>query len=196
MGELGVFCRADHFDAYGDLHRDDGPARVMPDVTDGRTLSQEWFSHGRRHRADGPAEIESHVNLAAVAAANARTDSFSIWWLDGARHRGDGPSRVAFDATAGIENASEYHYRGRQVHTGETKRTGAQRIDAAIAAGADPANAVGWLAYDDQVAQLCASVVAEPGDLLQAWDAGVRDPQMLLDVATGVLPLSWATAGL
>ena len=36
-------------DAQGRLHRDDGPARVLPS---GR---EEWYRHGLLHREDGPA---------------------------------------------------------------------------------------------------------------------------------------------
>ena len=60
--------------AFGKLHRTDGPAVIQSDG------SQEWWQHGARHRVDGPA-----VTLA---------DGRQYWLQFGQHHRVDGPAVI------------------------------------------------------------------------------------------------------
>jgi hypothetical protein len=60
MSDFIASCR---YNDIGQLHREDGPARVWKDGT------CEWYLNGRRHRNTGPA-IE-------------RDDGFRSWWLNG-----------------------------------------------------------------------------------------------------------------
>ncbi len=61
-------------DEDGHLHRDDGPALIMPDGM------QVWYCHGERHRDDGPAAIG--------------LDGEQLWYQHSKRHREDGPART------------------------------------------------------------------------------------------------------
>lgn len=58
--------------ANGELHRTDGPARILS------WGSNQWWLNGKRHREDGPA-IED-------------ADGTKEWWVNGERHREDGPA--------------------------------------------------------------------------------------------------------
>jgi hypothetical protein len=58
----------------GQLHREDGPARIF---SDGR---QEWWKDGELHREDGPA-----IDY---------LDTLKEWWVDGERHRIGGPALI------------------------------------------------------------------------------------------------------
>ena len=62
---------------HGKLHRDDGPAVIMPN---GYRAYKAWYKNGERHREDGPAVICS--------------DGCKAWWRDGKRHREDGPAWI------------------------------------------------------------------------------------------------------
>ena len=64
--ERGTTC---HYDADGELHRDDGPAIET-------TNSKAWYRHGKLHRDDGPA-----VEITAI-----RDGSKNEWWLDGRQY--------------------------------------------------------------------------------------------------------------
>ncbi len=61
-------------DEDGQLHRDDGPALIMPDGM------RVWYYHGERHRDDGPAAIGP--------------DGEQLWYQHNKRHREDGPART------------------------------------------------------------------------------------------------------
>ncbi len=81
----------------GELHREDGPAKVAfcgdrfwflngkmhsadgpaADCADG---SRVWYQHGSLHREDGPAMV--------------RSDGCKEWWFRGVRHREDGPAVI------------------------------------------------------------------------------------------------------
>jgi hypothetical protein len=58
----------------GHLHRENGPARVLPNG------HEEWYLNNQRHRENGPAIIEPQ--------------GYEAWFLNGQRHREDGPARV------------------------------------------------------------------------------------------------------
>lgn len=45
-----------HLDAYGELHRSDGPAHLTYDQR-GRLAQAKWIQRARAHRGDGPAEL-------------------------------------------------------------------------------------------------------------------------------------------
>ena len=60
------------YNAYGEVHRTDGPAVERADGT------REWWIHGKVHRDDGPA-----VEFA---------DGAREWWIHGKHHRTDGPA--------------------------------------------------------------------------------------------------------
>ena len=52
-----------YYNKRGQLHRDDGPARIWPDGT------TEWWVEHKRHRLDGPAVIHP--------------DGRQEWWING-----------------------------------------------------------------------------------------------------------------
>lgn len=58
----------------GDLHREDGPAKI------GVNGTEEWWVNGKKHREGGPATIT--------------TNGDQYWYLNGKRHRLDGPAFV------------------------------------------------------------------------------------------------------
>jgi hypothetical protein len=61
-------------DVTGELHRDDGPAIVVPD---GR---EYWYQHGQLHRDGGPALVDPDVK--------------QEWYQYGKLHREDGPAII------------------------------------------------------------------------------------------------------
>lgn len=134
------------------------------------------------HREDGPAIVTTDAEGEVVISA---------WYEGGLRHRGDDAAFI--DDTEGRQT---YYYRGQFVSQGFGVRGDLARI---VEAGADPATAVGWLAYPPQIAQALARDAAaqgiDPFAIHQAWEAGVKDPGVLGEVMHGRLPLSWAVAG-
>jgi hypothetical protein len=64
-------------DENGRLHRDDGPALVLPNG------QEEWYRHGILHREDGPAVVWP--------------DGREAWCRHGMLHREDGPAVVRPD---------------------------------------------------------------------------------------------------
>ena len=68
-----------YYNEQGQLHREDGPARVYADGT------KAWWINGLRHKEDGPA-----VEYA---------DGTKYWYLNGKRHREDGPAVEWSDGT-------------------------------------------------------------------------------------------------
>ena len=67
------------FNEEGRLHRDDGPAVILPNG------AEEWFRHGTRHREDGPAEIYPNGT--------------KIWCQNGFAHREDGTAVILWDGS-------------------------------------------------------------------------------------------------
>lgn len=78
-GTVGLDGTIEWRDAEGELHRDDGPARVFPS---GR---EEWYRHGALHRENGPAVIHANGSVK--------------YYVDGVRHREDGPACVYVNGT-------------------------------------------------------------------------------------------------
>lgn len=83
----------------GELHREDGPAKVYPDGSYG------WYINGRYHREGGPAVVYS-------AGGTIK----SAWYINGKLHREDGPAVVLCDETTewyinGKKAKSQDHYR-------------------------------------------------------------------------------------
>jgi hypothetical protein len=101
-GTIGLDGAIECRDGSGELHRDGGPARVLPS---GR---EEWFRHGRLHREDGPAVVHANGSVK--------------YYRDGVRHREGAPACV-------YVNGTEKWYREglRHVTTGRRRstRTGA-----------------------------------------------------------------------
>jgi hypothetical protein len=56
----------------GMIHREDGPAIILPNGT------ESWFLNGKLHRLDGPAVLNSYKD--------------KEWWIDDKLHREDGPA--------------------------------------------------------------------------------------------------------
>ncbi len=106
-------------DEDGRLHRDDGPAWILPDGT------QSWYQHGEWHRDDGPAIIRAndtkewyqHGRLHRDdGPARVRPDGSMFWYYHGERHRGDGPARIWSDGT------QEWFWHGEEVTKEEHER--------------------------------------------------------------------------
>ena len=72
----------------GQLHRDDGPARI-------KNHSKEWYQHGQLHRLDGPA-VECD-------------DGDEEWYREGKLHRTDGPALI-------FEGMRKCYIDGKQVY--------------------------------------------------------------------------------
>lgn len=79
----------------GYLHRDDGPAVILPSGT------QIWYQHGERYREDGPALIDaegteywySHGQCHREnAPAIICTNGSEAWYQHDVLHRVDGPA--------------------------------------------------------------------------------------------------------
>lgn len=107
-------------------------------------------------------------------------------------HRGDGPARTTVWPDLLTANTDEYHYRGEHVASGPIAGANLKSL---LTAGVDPARASGWLRYPMPVVRALIAHVDEPDDITPAWEAGVREPKTIIEVATGRLPLSWAVAG-
>jgi glycine/D-amino acid oxidase-like deaminating enzyme len=82
-------------DADGRLHREDGPALILPS---GR---EEWYRHGKLHRDDGPAVVHANGSVKWYrhgrrhregAPACVYVNGTEKWYRDGLRHRDDGPA--------------------------------------------------------------------------------------------------------
>jgi len=92
-----------YFDEYGSLHRDDGPAKILPSGV------MHWLRHGVLHRTDGPAVFDPQ-SLAEEYWVNGelhRTDGPAIrtpdgslhWFIHNQKHREDGPAIIYADGT-------------------------------------------------------------------------------------------------
>lgn len=138
---------------------------------------------GITHREDGPAEVVTNAN----GSLRAQT-----WKQEGLEHRGDGPATVFFANGVEDEALSAYYLRGVEVGWGEASTSAVQ---AALAAGADPATVVGWLAVDPDLHSPLIAAGVEPGEAARCIDVGVLDAPSIIEVAAGRLPISWAAAG-
>ena len=79
-----------YFDEYGSLHRDDGPAKILPSGV------MHWLRHGVLHRTDGPAVFDPQ-SLAEE------------YWVNGELHRTDGPAII-------FANGEEHWYQNGKLH--------------------------------------------------------------------------------
>ncbi len=114
-GEVPPCCLQDDItwkDEHGELHRDDGPARIWPDGT------QRWYQHGELHRDDGPAVIMpngawawfQHDKLHRDDGPTVlETDGTQKWYQCGKRHRDDGPAVIETDGTREWYQHGERH---------------------------------------------------------------------------------------
>lgn len=69
----------------GQLHRDDGPARIIYD--DKNNIEKEvWFYMGIQHRKGAPSKIEYENNVKRL----------EVWIENGFRHRIDGPAEISY----------------------------------------------------------------------------------------------------
>lgn len=165
----------EHRDESGDAHREDGPA-VEGLAGAGRTW-QKWMRHGADHRDDGPATV--------------------FFDADGALDRRD----FAIDGhTLNSGSTTAHAPRPPESLTAQDSAAVAAYYDAMLAEGLEPSEAISWLALASATSQDVAAQMrtagADPAAARGAALAGVVDLQSLAAVATGVLPLSWAIAGL
>lgn len=163
----------------GTLHPTGGYDEVVELSFPGSKTSRTcYYREGLGHREDGPAVV-SH-------------DGAQVhYYRHGQIHRGDGPAIVA-------TGEPSYWYRGHALGAASDFAPGSRlqdRLDELAAAGAHPEHVVGWLAFPQELAVAVCSQVVEPWDLREAYEAGIVDPQMLVEVAAGRTPISWALAG-
>lgn len=64
-------------DAYGNYHREDGPAHIMRH-NDGR-MSVAWLYHGKYHRYGGPSIIQPSGKKSYYLHGNNVTDVVNSW---------------------------------------------------------------------------------------------------------------------
>ena len=91
----------------GDLHKDDGPARIQ--FLDDRITRELWYVNGKQHREDGPAEISYYPN------GRVRSEEY---YVNNSRHREDGPAEIIYntDGTIGYEG---YYTHGKRTNSKE-----------------------------------------------------------------------------
>ena len=88
--------------SHGQLHRENGPAKIFPLSYSGNSKGTEfWFHFGKLHREDGPAVIKSdgttkwYRNSLLHREAGPAIEwpsGVKEWWLNGRRHRLNGPA--------------------------------------------------------------------------------------------------------
>lgn len=161
-------ARVDYLDQDGKNHREGAPSIVVYGH-DGAPTYATWYEHGQCHRSDGPSQVGSGADLYLAFT-----------------YRG----RMLFPA----EPSSGHVQRARQA---------SEHYLACLAGGDTPTQAITWLrAASDIGARATAELreaAGEPDLLGPALDAGLGqggDLELLTQVATGGLPLSWALAGL
>jgi hypothetical protein len=71
VNKYGLKCWRDN---YGRLHREDGPALVLP------CGAEYWYIHGKKHREDGPAIIKHNGD--------------KYYFQNDKLHREDGPAII------------------------------------------------------------------------------------------------------
>lgn len=87
----------------GELHREDGPARIFSNGT------EHWRLNGKLHREDGPAismpdgakmwyvnGLEHRIGGPAILHPNGE----NMWYVNGLQHRIDGPASIEYDIDA------------------------------------------------------------------------------------------------
>src|SRR4051794_28478999 len=118
-----------HDDA-GRLHRDKGPAKVLPS---GR---EEWYRHGKLHREDGPAVIHANgsykwyrdgVRHREGAPACVYVNGTEKWYRDGLRHRDDRPGSELPGRPADLVRGGQEGARGARALGGRGARVAAGR---------------------------------------------------------------------
>jgi len=136
-------CSQEWKDERGQLHRDDGPAKITGDGT------SYWYQNGQSHRVDGPAVIFSHGSehwcqhgvlhrdndLPAVISDDGRNEWYSKGWhhrknnpailrpdgsqewlINGHHHRINGPAIIKADGTREwYQNACKHRETGPAV---------------------------------------------------------------------------------
>ena len=102
----------------GELHRDDGPARIKQDPDD--YLTEEYYRNGKLHRDDGPARIESEPY---------GHHHGEYWYRDGQQHREDGPAVVEHE---GNGSSSEEYWRNGKRHRDDGPAEIQRRPDGSI----------------------------------------------------------------
>jgi antitoxin component YwqK of YwqJK toxin-antitoxin module len=86
----------------GELHRDDGPARITNDAHG--ALIEEFYRNGKLHRENGPARIEQQPDGSHYG---------EYWYRNGEQHCSDGPAVIEREADGSL--AEEYWLNG-QLH--------------------------------------------------------------------------------
>jgi hypothetical protein len=97
----------EHYDENGQLHNDNGPARIAYNAATGLTV-KEWRKHGKPHRIGGPANDKTWEN----------GDSDLEYYEEGVPHNSLGPSRVA-DLRSQDVYIVEYHDHGKKHREGK-----------------------------------------------------------------------------
>ena len=115
-GETPPCCLKDeirHMDEHGKLHRNDGPARILPNYG-----SQFWYQHGKLHRDDGPARVWADGTLEWYQHDELhRDDGPAVIWPSGGQswyqhnelHRDDGPAVIEPDGGQSWYQHGELH---------------------------------------------------------------------------------------
>jgi hypothetical protein len=116
------------------LHRVDGPASVVVDISAG-TITEEWWYKGVQHRASAPARIFSDLEgdiLKEEWLENGQTHRVGapalieycdgniikqVWYVQNVQDREDGPAEILY--TEGGGTISSYYSRGRLHRDGD-----------------------------------------------------------------------------
>lgn len=141
---------------------------------------------GKEHREDGPAFVElGHRGQITLAR----------WLRHQVSHREDGPARVE----PGAKPACDFYLEGRWLGTREDGFSSGRAFADMVEAGAQPAEAVGWLEVIGALGEETTNSLREDGVQVETAcrcvGAGVLDPETIAAVARGELPISWASAG-
>jgi len=106
---------------YGNLHREDGPARLEDDT-------QYWFKNDLKHRIDGPAVIRINNDYSGFdfewyqngllhridGPAIELADGHREWWIEGKKHRLDGPAIEELNELD-LDSYKQWWYKGNQI---------------------------------------------------------------------------------
>lgn len=161
----GGSCTQHFVNAEDRLHRQDGPALVRSNG------EQVWMEEGSPHRAGGPCEVDRWGSAGAYAVQGTTL-------------------AVANESFMQELNAHRKDRLGPVV----TIEVAEQRIALALAAGAQPASASYWAAFENEDITALVGAEVEASRAFELKRAGL-DAATTIEVAAGRLPISWALAG-
>tara|TARA_B100000745_G_scaffold297290_2_gene244015 strand:- start:2463 stop:2822 length:360 start_codon:yes stop_codon:yes gene_type:complete len=104
----GILTREEYRNSAGQLHRDDGPAVVWYDPTEGGVSVEEYFQNGVKHREDGPALV--------AYFRNGEKDR-EEYYRDDRLHREDGPAFIRYNPTDGSVWWASFYQNGERVES-------------------------------------------------------------------------------